>query len=214
MSAKPVINIDVTSDNVCPWCYVGKRRLEQAIQKSPQYDFKVTWSPYFLKPDMPKEGIPIKEYIARVYGRIDPSRQDYLKNAGKEVGINFYEDRLMIPTMDSHRLVEYAKKHGKQDQVISNIFRSYFEDGKNIADQKVLVDIARESGLDPEAVQAYLATDVDVKEIATKDREAKSKLVSGVPHFTIYAADGNGKKTSVSGAQPPEEFLRAFQKAA
>jgi len=133
----PVINIDIVSDTMCPWCFVGKRQMEQAIsliQKTITAKFKITWLPYFLNPHIPEDGLTISEYIGRVYGnsRKLETMHQHLSATGKQVGINFKisDDRKVFPTLHSHRLVEWAAKFNKQDEAMEMLFRSHFEEGK------------------------------------------------------------------------------------
>jgi len=205
-----VINVEVVSDNVCPWCYVGKKNLEKAIDAAgDNYKINVTWKPYQLRPDTPKEGTPFSDLKKR-YPNFE-QMQIHLNNMGKDAGINFIERTIIPNTLDSHRLVNYAKKHGDENLMITKLFSSYFEEGKNIGDQQVLAEIAQSAGLDPVAVKKYLASNEDVEAVKHEVQEAQVRDIHGVPHFTI-SKEGTTKKFSVSGGQPPQTFLSFFNK--
>eukprot|EP01137_Pigoraptor_chileana_P019612 Opistho-2@80856 len=212
-AGKTLIKIDVTSDNICPWCFVGKRRLEEAMKKtSDAFDFEVTWHPFFLRRDLPKEGMAIADYIEMVYGRkMDvTSPSNPLNQAGREVGINFNSTRRMVPTLDSHRLVEFARTKGKQDACIEAVFRAYFENAVDISNHDNLVGIARSIGLDEAETRTFLASGNETAAIDAKDRENKMRRISGVPHFVIRK-DGAQRGVQLSGAQEPDTFVDAFE---
>jgi len=216
----PVICVDVISDTMCPWCFVGKRNMEQAVsqfkQKSPATSFKITWLPFFLNPHIPNEGVTLQNYLSNVYG--DTKRLEgmhkRLEAVGKQVGINFLldENRKIYPTIHSHRLVEWAKGFDKQNEAMEELFKSHFEQGKSLNDIEMLSDVAEKIGLDRSDAKRYLLSDEKVSDIQKQDAMFKQghRGVNGVPHFIIYSGDKDSAK-SLSGAQPPEEFARIFQ---
>jgi len=209
-SSNNTINIEIVSDNVCPWCYVGKRNLEKAIASSPQYKFNVSWKPFQLRPDTPKEGTPFSELVKR-YPNFE-QMQVHLNKMGKEAGIDFVERTVIPNTLDSHRLVYYARKQTGDDNVmIAKLFHAYFEQGKNIGDHQVLAEIAQSAGLDPSAVKTYLDSNEDVDAVKQEVYEAQVKNIRGVPHFTL-SKPGSTKKQAISGGQPPQTFAEVFAK--
>eukprot|EP01112_Ceratiomyxa_fruticulosa_P015598 TRINITY_DN4601_c0_g1_i2.p1 TRINITY_DN4601_c0_g1~~TRINITY_DN4601_c0_g1_i2.p1 ORF type:complete len:252 (+),score=58.45 TRINITY_DN4601_c0_g1_i2:131-886(+) len=210
MSEK-VIDCTVISDSICPWCYVGKKKLEQALQDAPNVKVNITYKPFFLRDGLPKEGVPINEYLSKAYGMRDISRvNDHLNNVGREVGIEFNDKRLIANTLDSHRLIEYARQKGKQLEMVEAIFKRYFVGGTCISDEKMLADCAESIGFDRQEVLKYLESDENKDKVLNDIRDSKNKRVSGVPYF-IFSTPGNPKKVSFSGAQPKEVFLKAFE---
>ena len=202
------IAIDIVSDAVCPWCYIGKRNLEAALADLPDLDVDVRWRPYQLDPTIPAEGLDRRAYMQRKFGsRIDEIHQR-LKQAGDAAGLDFaFEAIERSPnTLDAHRLIRYADRDGKQDAVVEALFQAYFTQGMNIGDPAALVAIAAAAGLDGAAVAAYLASDEDLETIQAEDAFARQIGIQGVPCFIIE------RKYAISGAQPPEAFIEAFEK--
>lgn len=187
---------------------MGKRRLEKAIEKSPQFDFKVTWLPFFLNPNAPFEPQDKLEVYNKKFGaaRVGPMFER-LKKVGEEDGIAFNYDGKTGNTLHSHRLVDYASKEGKQDAVINGLFRAYFEEAKTIQNFDVLCEIAKEAGLKEDEVRSYLESDKNRDEtFAQASALALKYKCSGVPLFII------NDKHSFSGAQDVELFLQIFSK--
>jgi len=187
--------------------------MEESFKKRPDLEYQVNWKPFFLNPDVPAEGVPIKDYLKNLYGsskRLDQTR-DFLKQCGEEVGIKFNPNRLVAPTMDSHRLVEYSKKFDKQNETIEAIFKACFEDGKNIGSKEVLMSIGESVGLP--AVKEYLESNKDKELIVSQDKEAKHSSIHGVPFFSI-STPGTKRPLTFSGAQPAEVFLDAYEELA
>jgi len=205
-----VLHIDVISDVICPWCYIGKRRLEKAVAAL-DGPVKVRWLPFQLNPSMPREGISRKEYRTRKFGSLERSQELDAKviAVGDTDGIHFAFDRIeRTPnSLDAHRLIWLADKEGVQDAVVEALFRAYFTEGRDISDQKTLIDVAAEAGLDRGKAGGVLKGDEGLEAIKEADEQAWWFQVEGVPFFII-----NGKIT-LGGAQPPEAFLEAFGKA-
>jgi len=181
------------------------------MKQFPNTTFEVEWKPFFLNTELTEEGISMREYIQRVYGRTtdpaDPSNP--LNKAGRAVGIHFNPDRKMHNTLRSHRLVEYAKKQGKQNEAIEAVFRHYFENADNIANVDKLCEISAEIGLTGD-VRAYLQSEADQDTIRQQYETARRQRISGVPYI-IISKHGKRNKLAMSGAQPPEAFAEAFQ---
>ena len=207
--------IDIFSDVVCPWCFIGKRNLETALgqwrARHPDETPVVRWHPFQLNPDLPSGGVPRREYLERKFGGPERARDIYARvcAAGLRAGIAFAFDAIRIQpnTMDSHRLLHYAAGHERQDEVAEEIFRRYFLEGADLTDRRTLADIAARAGLNREAVETYLASDTDRALIEEQDRRARAIGVEGVPFFIF------NQRLALSGAQPPEVMLEAMEKA-
>ena len=195
---------------ICPWCFIGKRRLEKAIAAQ-GHEVRVRWLPFQLNPQMPKEGISRREYRTKKFGTWERSLEldAQMVAAGKAEGIYFAFDRIeRTPnTLDAHRLIWLADKEGVQDAVMEALFRAYFTEGRDISNRQTLIDVVAEAGLDRHQAEAVLKSDEGMEAIKEADELARRYRVDGVPFFII-----NGKIT-LGGAQPPEAFLEAFRKA-
>jgi predicted DsbA family dithiol-disulfide isomerase len=202
--------IDVISDVICPWCWIGKRRLEKAIAAFGQ-QVQVRWLPFQLNPSMPKEGILRRDYRIKKFGSWERSLEldAQVAAAGKAEGIHLAFDRMeRTPnTVDAHRLIWLADKQGVQDAVVEALFLAYFTDGRDISNQKTLIDVVAEAGLDRSRAEAVLASDGGMEAITEAGEQARQFRVDGVPFFII------GGKVTLSGAQPPDAFLEAFKQA-
>lgn len=204
-----MITIDIVSDTVCPWCFIGKRRLERALaEKGAEPKVFVGWRPFQLNPDMPAEGMDRKDYLEAKFGGEQGAKRIYdnIRQAGDGEGIDFnFSSVGRTPnTINSHRLIDRAGKEGKQDAVVEGLFHAYFLDGKDIGDTDVLVEIAAAGGLDADATRAYLESDEDVERIRGEDAMARRMGVQGVPCFIL------NRKYAISGAQDPQVFLQAI----
>ena len=202
----------VVSDLICPWCYIGKRRLEAALCQLPaQTAVSVSWHPFQLNPEMSGNGMDRKEYCMRKFGSWAKCEELYaqISAAGKTVGIDFhFEKQPIIPnTFDLHRVIWLAGQQDIQDAVVEALFRAYFCEGVGLSSRLNLVEVAAASGLDGKEVKRFLESDRAVTEIQAEEQEIKSLGVSAVPFFIIQ------DRVGVSGAQPPETILRAFAQA-
>jgi len=204
-----VVKIDVISDNICPWCYVGKRRLEKAMKQVPagKARFEVNWLPFFLDPTLPKPGVDKMAHYTKKFGKQRAEMMlPHMKEVGLSEGIRFSYGGKIGNTLNSHRLVEFAKQKGRQNEMIDTLFAFYFEQERDIADDAVLVEAAVKAGLDKAEVTKFLASDEFKAQTLKEVEEAHEKDVSGVPYFII---DG---KYEFSGAQEPDTFLSIFKK--
>ena len=194
--------IEVVSDVVCPWCFIGKRRLEKALSLVGRQDLRVQWRAFELNPHAPKEGLDRKQYRALKFGSTAYAKQleAHVAGAGSEEGINFRFDRIeRVPnTLDAHRLIWLAGHDEQQDALVDNLFRAYFLEGEDVGRAEVLKRIAGESGLDSGRVDELLNGDLGRSEVQTEEREAHNRGVNGVPAFFV-----NGMPVA-SGAQKPE----------
>jgi len=202
------MHIDIISDVVCPWCFIGKRRLEKALALRPELEAEITWRPFQLNPDMPEEGMARADYIATKFGDSAHSRRIHqtIAEAGASVGIDFAFERIERSpnTRSAHRLVRHATRAGLGGAVVDRLFRSYFLEGRDIGDHAILAEIAAESGLDRDEAAAFLAGKSEREEIIAEDRNARRLGINAVPCF-IFAG-----QYAVSGAQEPEFFLPVF----
>lgn len=202
--------IDIVSDAICPWCYIGKRRLERALAMAPQPDLQIGWRPFQLNPDMPAEGMARRDYLRAKFGdQAGGKTYDALIAAGKGEGIPFRFDRIQRTpnTILAHRLIRYALRENRQDQVVEALFRAYFIDGQDIGVVENLVAVTEALGMDADRVRSYLESDQDLAEIRAEDAFARQIGIQGVPCFII------DRKFAISGAQPPESFLEIFSMA-
>jgi predicted DsbA family dithiol-disulfide isomerase len=202
--------IDIISDVICPWCYVGKRRLEKAIAALDR-PVKVRWLPFQLNPSMPKEGISRKDYRTAKFGSLERSLELDAKvvAVGQEEGIHFAFDRIeRTPnTLDAHRLIWLADKVGVQDAVVEALFRAYLTEGRDISKRQTLIDVVAEAGLDRGKAEGLLSSADGQEAIREAHELARRVRVEGVPFFIV-----NGKVT-LSGAQQPDTLLAAFCQA-
>jgi predicted DsbA family dithiol-disulfide isomerase len=204
------ITIDVISDMVCPWCYLGKARLELAIAEvQDRVSVDVAYRPYQLNPDMPAEGVDHKAWLTEKLGaeRLEQSHK-MLTELGTAVGIAYDFDAIKIGpnTMDAHRLAMWAHAEDPhlQEKVVTLLFKAFFEQGRNIGDHGVLTDIAGEAGLDKDVIARLLASDADKETIKSEIDAASQMGVSGVPFFIV------DQKYAISGAQEKELFVQAI----
>jgi predicted DsbA family dithiol-disulfide isomerase len=205
------LTVDVISDVICPWCYIGKRRLDKAVAAlDGQHEVRVRWLPFQLNPAMPKDGIGRREYRTRKFGSWERSLEldGRVAAAGKEEGIHFAFDRIeRTPnTLDGHRLIWLAGEEKVQDAVVEALFRAYFTDGRDISKRPTLLDVVAEVGLDRHKAEAVLDAD-GLEAVEEAGEMARRWRVEGVPFFII-----NGTLT-LSGAQPPDAFLQSFRQA-
>jgi predicted DsbA family dithiol-disulfide isomerase len=206
------LTIDVISDVICPWCYIGKRRLEKAIAAfNGQHEFRVRWHPFQLNPLMPKEGIDRREYRIKKFGSWERSMQldANIVAVGKGEGIHFDFDRMQRTpnTLDAHRINWLADQQGIQDAVVESLFVAYFTEGRDISDRPTLIDVVADAGLDRQRVESVLDSDEGLNEIKAANEQAQRFRVDGVPFFIL-----NGE-IKLSGAQPPDVFLAAINQA-
>lgn len=206
------ITIDIVSDVVCPWCYLGKARLELAIAEvQDEVGVDLNWRPYRLNPDYPPEGVDQKKALEQKLGGAERVAQGHkmLTDLGREVGINFDFDAIKIGpnTLDAHRLIHWAvtESREKQDKVVDALFKANFEEGRNVGDHAVLLDIADKAGLDKSVIATLLASDAD-RDLIVAEIDAAQKIgVNGVPFFIF------DQQYAVSGAQTPDVIAGALR---
>lgn len=202
--------IDVVSDVVCPWCYLGEKRLDAALTRE-QEPVVVRWRPYQLDPTIPAGGLDRAAYMEKKFGKDGRLKtvHDNLVRLGAEVGLPFAFDRIKRApnTLDAHRLIRWSASAGAQRDVVDRLFKAYFVEGRDIGDRTVLIDIARESGLDAGIVEKLLNESADKGAVEGEIAEAQAIGVTGVPFF-IFAG-----RLAVPGAQDVDVLRRALAQA-
>jgi predicted DsbA family dithiol-disulfide isomerase len=203
-----MIRLDIFSDPICPWCFIGKSNLDRALEADAGHPFTVEWHPFQLNPDMRAEGVNRLEYLASRFGGMERaeamSRQVEETAAGYGVVIDFSKVERVPNTLDAHRLIHWAGLEGAQTPMVNAVLRAYWRESRDIGDQGVLADLAGEVGLDRAAMARLLASEADRDTITARDRHARERGVSAVPTFVI--AD----QYVVSGAQPPQMWTNVI----
>ena len=210
----PVLTIDVVSDVMCPWCYIGKRRLEDALAEvRNEFDVEVRWRPYQLDPTLPKEGKDRKQYLEEKFGGAAGAEQAYatVRAAGAEEDIPFAFDKIRVSanTLDAHRLIRWASSLGlpAQHQVVELLFKAYFERGCDTGDRQELLSIGRDLDLPYEALDRYLRSETDIDVVYEENARAHRLGISGVPSYLFNGA------MMISGAQEPKVLARMIDAA-
>ena len=205
------MHLDVFSDTICPWCYIGKRRLDRALKARPQRDLRIRWRAFQLNPGMAADGMDRKAYIEAKFGGTERARAIYetVRAAGASEGIAFSFDRIKRTpnTLHSHRLIRFAAVQGRQSETLEALFSAYFVEGRNIGDRVVLSQIAVEAGLDRQQASNYLVADTDLETVLGEDTMARRAGINGVPCFIF------NDRYALSGAQEPEAFFQLFDLA-
>jgi predicted DsbA family dithiol-disulfide isomerase len=202
------MRLDIFSDTICPWCFIGKRRLERALAMRPQPGLAIRWRAFMLNPAMPPDGMDREAYLEAKFGSLARSRRIYdaVHTAGAGEGIAFAFERIKRTpsTLDSHRLLRLARSKGREPDMLEELFRAYFLEGSNIGASDVLETVAARGGLDRSEARAYLASDDGVEAVLAEDTMARRQGVTGVPCFIF-----NGR-FALSGAQEPEVLIQLF----
>ncbi len=212
-SGPKIVSVDIVSDIVCPWCWLGSRYFQQAAAQSP-YKTELTWRPYMLDPNVPEGGVPYGDYMKAKFGDGPSDRfkdmRSALEDAAPDAGITFrFNDIPMRPnTLSAHRLMKWAGGQNIGTQMAESLFKAFFDDLKDMGDPAVLAELAGETGMDKDLTAELLAGDQDKQSVQEEIAFFKRLGVTGVPCF-IY-----GGQFAVQGAQPPEAHLQAIEKAA
>jgi predicted DsbA family dithiol-disulfide isomerase len=200
--------VELYSDIACPWCYIGERRLFDALRRRPDVEIRVRWRPFQLQPALPPEGIAWEEFVRAKFGGQERAAEMFahVAAAGLPDGIAFDFENVAaaVNTGDAHRLILFARELECEWPVARSLFAAYFEQGRNIVSREVLVTLAAESGLDGDAVAAWLASDGGRREVEISQRHAEAMGITGVPFFIF------DRRFAVSGAQPAEVFEHAL----
>jgi len=196
------VKLDILSDPICPWCYIGKTQLDKALAAIPDHPFVIEWHPFQLNPDMAPEGMDRREYLERKFGGKEGAVRAYapvVEHAEKAgLAIDFEAMQRTPNTLDAHRLIHGAGVEGKQTEAVDALFAAYFTEGRDIGDAEVLADIADSIGMDAAVVLKLLKSDADRDDIAKRDSHSREMGVSSVPTFIV------ANRHAVPGAQPPE----------
>ena len=197
-----MVKLDIISDPICPWCYIGKANLDRALEAHPDHPFTVEWHPFQLNPDMPAAGMDRRDYLETKFGGRDNAITVYARidEAAKAAGLDINWDGITTTpnTLNAHRLIHWAGIESRQTFVVAALFKAYFIDGSDIGDIEVLAEIAGSCGLDAAMIRTLLQGDADAEDIRQRDAHSRAKGVSGVPAFVI------ANQHALSGAQPPE----------
>ncbi len=211
MSETPVVTVDIVSDVVCPWCIIGYKKLEQAMQRfEGKARFELAWHAFELNPGMPPEGQDINEHMAQKYGATpeqSKANRDRLRNAGSDLDFEFqYRDNMrMVNTFDAHRLLHWAGETGKQTALKLALFKAHFTDGRDVSDHDTLLEIVTSVGLSSERAANILETGLFAAEVRAVEAEWQDRFITGVPAFIF------NKKFMVPGAQDSEVFAQIIE---
>ncbi|MGD9914598.1 MAG: DsbA family oxidoreductase [Rhizobiaceae bacterium] len=214
MAEREKISVDVVSDVVCPWCFIGMRRLEKAAAALPDLDIEVRWRPFQLDPTIPREGLDRREYMVGKFGSEERIRQMHanIMPLGEAEGIHFAFDAMEVAanTLDAHRLIRWAGGAGAdmQNRLVTRLFAMNFEEGRNIGDHAVLIEAAREAGMDVAVVESLLPTDADLTAVQEEIAVASRMGIRGVPCFLLEG------KYAVMGAQDAATLTDALSQVA
>ena len=181
--------IDIISDPICPWCYIGKTRLDRALELNPTHNFIIEWHPFQLNPTMPKDGMDRREYLEAKFGGQKEAIDVYsnIDKTATETGLslNFGGIKRTPNTIDAHRLIHWAGIEGRQNSIIDRLFKAYFQEGRDISEHSVLTRIASAAGMDQDVVRSLLKSDADKEDIKARDTDARKRGIQGVPAFVV-----------------------------
>lgn len=206
------LSVEIVHDLVCPWCYLGVRRLIRTLRRRPDLLFDLSWRPFLLNPDMPRAGMSRLDYVIRKFGGDDRARRLYssITEIGRTEGVDFRFDRIgMTPSsVDAHRLVRWAARFGRAGEMVEALFAAYFADGRDIGNGGVLVAVAASCGLDAGAARSFLLSDEEVEAVHADNLRAHRLGINGVPCFVVAG------RHAIAGAQEPEVIERLLDVAA
>jgi predicted DsbA family dithiol-disulfide isomerase len=203
-----MVKLDIVSDPICPWCYIGKTLLDQALAERPNHPFSINWHPFQLNPDMPREGMDRRDYLEAKFGGQEGAVQAYLpvveKAKAAGLDINFEAIKRTPNTLDAHRLIHWAGIEDRQMAMAVALFKAYFEEGRDIGDRDVLADLADGLDMDAALVSRLLDSDADEEAILERDKQFREMGITSVPTFIV-----NGQH-AVPGAQPPDLWIKVI----
>ncbi|TMM54541.1 DsbA family oxidoreductase [Sulfitobacter sabulilitoris] len=206
------IKLDIMSDPICPWCYIGKAHLDRALADHPDHPFAIEWHPFQLNPDMPAGGMDRRTYLETKFGGKEAAVRAYapVVEHAQAAGLKIdFEGMKRTPnTMDAHRLIHWAGIEGRQTAAVSALFHAYFVEARDIGDAEVLADIADAIEMDASVVTRLLASDADLADIAARDAHSREMGITSVPTFIVAG------KHAVPGAQPPELWAKVIAELA
>jgi predicted DsbA family dithiol-disulfide isomerase len=205
------LTVEVVHDLVCPWCYLGLRRLARTLRRRPDLLTDITWRPFLLNPDMPRAGLPRADYVVRKFGGEDRARRLYasITEIGRAEGVNFRFERIRRTpsSVDAHRLVRWAATQGGDAEIVEALFAAHFSDGRDIGDVQVLAAIATACGLDGLSARTFLLGDAETDGVHAENLRAHRLGINGVPCFVV------GGRHAIAGAQEPEVLERLLDVA-
>ncbi len=203
-----MISIDLFSDPICPWCYIGKRRLEEALATRTDIRVEIEWHCFQLNPMMPHNGVSRCDYLSLKFGNPDNAQRLYenIEGVGRQAGIAFDFERIQVTpnTLNAHRLIRLAGQYGVQDDVVERLFAAYFLDGENTGDIMTLASIAEAASIDWATAQTFLESGEDIEAVKSDDMQARQLGIQGVPFYIL------DRQYAISGAQEPEAFYPLF----
>lgn len=201
--------LDIISDPICPWCYIGKAQLDRAITQTGESPFDVSWRVFQLNPDMPAEGMDRRSYLEAKFGGPERAREIYgrIEAAAVNAGIEVYFDRIARTpnTMDAHRLIRWSRTTNNQSALVDLLFQRYFVDGADISDHQVLLDVGEAVGMERTVVERLLSGDADLDRLREEEAAARRMGVNGVPCFVV------GGRYVLQGAQPAETWAQIIR---
>ncbi len=204
-----MVKLDIISDPICPWCYIGKTHLDKALIQVPDHPFTIEWHPFQLNPDMPPEGMDRRAYLEGKFGGKEGAVRAYapVAESAEKAGatINLEAIKRTPNTIDAHRLIHWAGIEQRQSFVVDLLFKAYFVDGRDISDHEVLADIADTAEMDAAMITKLLGSDADTADIRARDKHSREMGVNSVPTFIVAG------QHAVPGAQPPEMWLNVIQ---
>lgn len=206
------MRIEIVSDVICPWCFIGKRRLEKAMAQRPDIDFEIGWRPFQLNPDMPREGADRKSYLEAKFGGPERAKTIYARvaaeGASEGIAFNFDGIKRTPNTLSAHSVLRWALETGVQYDLKERLFQAYFLQGRDIGDHHVLADVAGLVGMDAARVKEMLDQGIDADTVQAEDQMAREMGITGVPFFIVE------RRFGISGAQTPDVLLQVIDKAA
>ena len=209
---KARLGIEIVHDLVCPWCFLGVRRLRRTLRRRPDLLFELTWRPFLLNPDMPRGGMSRPDYVIRKFGGEDRARRLYasISEIGRAEGVSFFFDRIRRTpsSVDAHRMVRWAARYGRADAMVEALFSAHFTDGRDIGETSVLLAIATSCGLDAAATRLFLASNEEIDQVHADNLRAHRLGINGVPCFVVAG------RHAIAGAQEPEVIERLLDVAA
>lgn len=203
-----MVKLDIVSDPICPWCYIGKTNLDRALEQFPDHPFTIEWHPFQLNPDMPADGMGRRDYLEGKFDGKEGAVRAYapVVEMAEKVGLSIdFEGMQRTPnTINAHRLIHWAGVEGRQTFMVQRLFEAYFRDARDIGDVEVLADIADSVEMDAAVVAKLLASDADIEDIRKRDAHSREMGINSVPTFIV------ANQHAVPGAQPPEMWVKVI----
>jgi len=203
-----MVKLDIISDPICPWCYIGKTNLDKALAEVPDHPFTIEWHPFQLNPDMPASGMDRREYLETKFGGKEGALRAYapVVEHAESAGATINLDKIARTpnTIDAHRLIHWAGIEERQLLMVDLLFKAYFVDGRDISDHEVLSDLADTAEMDAAMVAKLLASDADADDIRARDAHSRKMGINSVPTFVV------ANQHAVPGAQPPEMWAKVI----